>query len=65
MRGYSLIETLPFVLIWFWMMSAVFSALIARSHGRAWLIWLVVGLLCGPFGLLVGLMRTMKKSEPW
>lgn len=66
MAGDLFVESLlPYILGWFWTMCAIFSAVIARSHGRIWLVWFVVGLTCGPFGLLVGVMRTPKKPDNW
>jgi hypothetical protein len=36
-----------------WVLCAVFSAAIASSKGRSVLAWFLIGLICGPFGLLV------------
>ena len=50
-------------LVWFfWLLCAVFSAVLARSKGRSG-AWFFVGLLFGPFGLLVGLMPEQRAQK--
>ena len=50
----------------FWLVCAGFSAALANSKGRSGGQWFLLGLLFGPFGLLVGLMPvvTQPPSEP-
>lgn len=47
-----------FVLLLF----AIFSAVLASSKGRSGIGWFFVGLLFGPFGLLVGFMPPLSTS---
>ncbi len=51
------------MIIIFWMLFCIFSAILAKSKGRSVLGWGFAGLLLGPFGLLVGLMPTIHKTE--
>lgn len=39
----------------FWLLCAGFSAFLANSKGRSGFNWFCLGVLCGPFALLVGL----------
>ena len=45
---------------------ALISSYVANEKGRHWLIWLIVGLLGGPIGLLVILLwhRDQKVLDP-
>jgi len=46
-----------------WLLFAIFSAMIASSKGRSSLSWFFIGLLFGPFGLLVGLMEKVENEN--
>ena len=45
----------------FWLLCGVFSAVLAVSRGRS-AAWFLVGLLFGPFGLLVAAMPRVDKT---
>lgn len=46
-----------------WILFPIFSALIASSKGRSGGNWFFIGLLFGPFGLLVGLMPALNNTN--
>ena len=47
-----------------WILFAVFSAFIANAKNRSSASWFFIGLIFGPFGLVVGLLPSLKsKSE--
>ena len=59
--GFGLGELL--VLLVFWSLFAVFSAALARSKGRSWFGWFLIGFFTGPFGLLVALFPALDKKN--
>ena len=48
------------VLLWF--LFAIFSAIIASNKGKSAIKWFFVGLLFGPFGLIVGFLSNEKNE---
>jgi len=38
-------------------------AIIARAKGRSWLLWGCIGLLIGPFGLIVALIASVPRRR--
>ena len=49
-------------LLFIWLLFGIFSAILASNKGRSGCGWFVVGILFGPFGLLVGLMSPVEKG---
>jgi hypothetical protein len=43
-------------ILFLWLLFAVLSAVLANARNRSPVKWLFIGLLCGPFGLLVTLL---------
>ena len=48
----------------FWILFGVFSAMIASGKNRSGALWFFIGLLFGPFGLLVGLLPKVEDYSP-
>ena len=51
-------------LLFIWLLFGIFSAILASNKGRSGCGWFIVGILFGPFGLLVGLMSPVGKESP-
>ena len=49
-------------MVFLWLLFAIFSAIIASSKGRSAVNWFFIGLLFGPFGLVVGLMSPLNNK---
>lgn len=49
--------------VFLWLLFAIFSAMIANGKGRSGLAWFLVGLLLGPFGLLVAFLPPLNAKE--
>ena len=47
-------------LFFFWLLCAIFSAILAAHKNRSAVGWFFVGLLFGPFGLLVAVMPEIR-----
>ena len=48
--------------IFIWLLFAIFSAVIASSKNKSTVGWFLIGLLFGPFGLVVGLLPSGSKK---
>lgn len=46
-----------------WILFPIFSAVLASNKNRSSFGWFLIGLLFGPFGLLVGLMSPLEKQR--
>jgi len=49
-----------FIIVWFLLLCAIFSGAIAYFKNRSFLGWFLIGLLLGPFGLLVAFFRQIE-----
>jgi hypothetical protein len=47
-----------------WLLFAIFSAVLASYKNRSALAWFFIGLVCGPFGLLVGAFPKLQETSP-
>jgi hypothetical protein len=46
-----------------WLLFAIFSGALASSKNRTFIGWFLIGLLFGPFGLLVAAFPKLEKNE--
>lgn len=46
-----------------WLLFAIFSAVIASNKGRSGVGWFLIGLLFGPFGLIVGFLSPLNNNN--
>ena len=51
------------MIVFFWFLCAIFSSALASSKNRSGFDWFFVGLLFGPFGLLVAFFPTIDKKQ--
>jgi hypothetical protein len=49
--------------IFIWLLFAIFSAVIANAKGRSGFGWFIIGALFGPFGLIVGLLPSLRQPR--
>jgi hypothetical protein len=52
------------IAIVFWLICAIFSAMLASHKNRSAFGWFFVGLFLGPFGLLVALFPNLRAASP-
>jgi len=50
------------VVLFIWFIFPVLSAIVANSKGRSSFIWFIMGLLLGPFSLLVALLPPIERT---
>ncbi len=51
-----------FIALFFWLLFAIFSAVIASNKGRSGFAWFLIGFFFGPFGLLVAVLPAQQKQ---
>lgn len=49
-------------LVLLWVVFGIFSAILAKQKNRSQVNWFLIGLLLGPFGLLVGVMKPLDEN---
>ena len=53
-----------FITVWFLLLFAIFSGAVANSKNRSVLGWFLIGMLLGPFGLLVAFLDQIEPDVP-